>query len=108
MADRNRGQPAEHPNRIYNLVRIRRSKNYAYRLITIQGEKTLRKIRGITLNYHASKLMNYEVIKAMILGQGESVAYVHTEHNIKRKKKAGGVLDLVTQPDKRYRISFSN
>jgi len=82
-------------------------KNYAYRLITNEGEKTVCKVRGITLNYHASKLVNFEVIKAMILGQGESVVNVHTEHKIKRKRRAGGVVDLVTEPEnKRYRISF--
>jgi hypothetical protein len=48
-------------------------KHYAYRLITKEGEKTVCKVRGITLNYHASKLVNFEVMKAMILGQGESV-----------------------------------
>jgi hypothetical protein len=43
----------------------------------------------------------------MILGQGESVVNVHTEHKIKRKRSASGVVDLVTQPEnKRYRISF--
>ena len=59
------------------------------------------------LNYHASKLVNFEVIKAMILGQGESVVNVHTEHKFKRKRRAGGVVDLVTDPEnKRYRIFF--
>ena len=81
--------------------------NYAYRLITDEGEKTVCKVRGITLNYHASKLVNFEVIKAMILGHGESVVNVHTEHKIKRKRRAAGVVDLVTEPEnKRYRISF--
>ena len=51
--------------------------------------------------------MNFEVIKAMILGHGESVVNLHTEHKVKRKKRAGGVIDLVTEPEnKRYRISF--
>ena len=82
-------------------------KNCAYWLITNEGEKTVCKIRGITLNYHSSKLVNFEVIKSMILGQGESVFNVHTEHKIKRKRKAGGVVDLVTEPEnKRHRISF--
>jgi len=44
-------------------------KTYAYRLITNKGEKSVCKVRGITLNYHASKLVNFEVIKAMILGK---------------------------------------
>jgi hypothetical protein len=59
------------------------------------------------LNYHASKLVNFEVIKSIILGQGESVVNVNTEHKIKRKRSAGGVVDLVTEPEnKRCRISF--
>jgi len=73
----------------------------------MNGEKTVSKVRGITLNYHASKLVNLEVIKAIILGQAESVLNVHTEHKIKRKKRAGGVVDLVTESEnKRYRMSF--
>jgi len=56
------------------------------------------KVRGITLNYHASKLVNFEIIKALILGQGESVVNVHKEHKIKRKTRAGGVVELVTEP----------
>jgi len=82
-------------------------KNYEYRLIINEGEKTVCKVRVITLNYHASKMVNFEVIKAMILGQDESVVNVHTEHKIKRKRRAGGVVDVVTEPEnKRYRISF--
>ena len=72
----------------------------------MKGRK-LYKLRGITLNYHTSKLVNFEVIKAMIWEQGESVVNVHTEHTIKRKRRVGGVLDLVTETEnKRYRISF--
>ena len=56
------------------------TKNYAFRLITNEGEKTVCKFRGITLNYHASKLVNFEVIKAIILGEGEPVVNVHTKH----------------------------
>jgi hypothetical protein len=40
--------------------------------------------------------VNFEVIKAMILGLGESVVNVQTEHTIKRKRRAGGVVDFVT------------
>ena len=51
--------------------------------------------------------MNFEVIKDMILGHSESVVNVHTEHKIKRKRRAGRVVDLVTETEnKRYRISF--
>ena len=62
---------------------------------------------GVTLNYHVSKFLNFEVINAMIFEQGESVVNVHTEHKIKRKKRAGVLVDLVTEPEnKRYRISL--
>jgi hypothetical protein len=37
-------------------------KNYTYRLITNEGGKTVCKFRGITQNFHASKLVNFEVI----------------------------------------------
>ena len=59
------------------------------------------------LNYRASKLVNFEVIKDMILEQGESVVNVYTKHTFKRKRGAGGVVGLVTEPEnKRYCISF--
>jgi len=38
---------------------------------------------GITLNYHASELVNFEVINAMILRQGESVVKVQAGNKIK-------------------------
>jgi hypothetical protein len=51
--------------------------------------------------------VNFEVIKAMILGQGEPVVNVHMEHKIKCKRRAGGVVYFVTEPEnKRYRISL--
>ena len=82
-------------------------KNYAYRVITNEGEKTVCKVRCITLNYHASKLVNFEVIRAMMLEQGEPIVNVHTEHKIKRKRRAGGTVAIVAEPEnKRYRISF--
>jgi hypothetical protein len=69
--------------------------------------RKLCRFRGITLNYHASRLVKFEVIRAMILEQCEPVANVHTESKIKRKRNAGGTAAIVTQPeDKRYRIFF--
>ena len=80
-------------------------KKYVYSVITDEDEKT--KVRGITPNYHASKLVNFEVLRAMILEQGEPIVNVHTEHKIKRKRLAGGTVDIVTEPEnKRYRIFF--
>ena len=44
-------------------------KNYAYRIVdSATGErKTVCKVRGITLNYNASHLVNFDVIRDMIL-----------------------------------------
>ena len=86
-------------------------KNYAYKIVdTTTGErKTVCKVRGITLNYNASQLVNFDVIKDMILEKTEEDhVTVHTEKKIKRKKKpGGGVVAIVTEPeDKLYRISF--
>jgi len=56
---------------------------------------------------HASNLLNFEVIRAMILEQCETIVNVHTEHNFKRKARACGTVAIVTEPEnKRYRISF--
>jgi len=63
-------------------------KNYAYRVIANHSEKTVKS--GVSLNYHASKLVNFEVIRAIILEEGEPIVNVHTERKLKRKRKAGG------------------
>ena len=43
----------------------------------------------------------------MIFEQGESVVNVHTEHKIKRKRRAGGTVGVVTESkNKRYNLSF--
>ena len=46
-------------------------KNYAYKTYNSStGEsKTVCKVRGITLNYSASQLVNFEKIKEMILSK---------------------------------------
>jgi len=50
-----------------------RSKNYAYRVMTggTDEKKLVCKVRGITLNYNASKLVNFEHIKDTILRSGD-------------------------------------
>ena len=65
------------------------------------------KVRGITLNYNAKYLVNFNVIKAMILGTVVPTVTVHTEKKIKRKKNGWCTVAIVTEPeDKMYRISF--
>ena len=61
------------------------------------------------MNYNASQLVNFDVIKDMILGKTETEQVtVHTEKKIKRKRKAGGgVVSIINETDdKLYRISF--
>jgi len=41
-----------------------------YKVITNEGEITLRKVRCINLNYHALKSVNFEAIRAMNFEQG--------------------------------------
>jgi len=84
-------------------------KNYAYRVIDTGkgGAATVCKVRGITLNYSAKQLVNFNVIRDMIIGSGEPTVMVHTERKIKRKRKAGGTVAIVTEPeDKMYRDSL--
>jgi hypothetical protein len=83
-------------------------KNYAYRVVSgTDVTKTVCKVRGITLNYSASKVVNFDVIRKMVLNDGpRDVVTVHTEKKIKRKRNGEGV-SIVTEPrDKIYRISF--
>ena len=76
-------------------------------MITNEGEKTACNYRGIKLNYLASKLVNFKVIRAMIFVHGEPVFNVHTQHKIKRKRRACGTVATMSEPEiKKYRISF--
>jgi len=78
-------------------------KNYAYKSInSMTGEeKTVCKVRGITLNYSASQLVNFESIKHMILrGNETDTVTVHTERKIKRKRGNGRV-QIVTEPEEK-------
>jgi len=84
-------------------------KNYAYRVIeTATGRATtVCKVRGIILNYSAKQLVKFNVIRDIIIGSWEPTVIVHTEEKIKRKRKGGGTVAIVTKPeDKTYRISF--
>jgi hypothetical protein len=57
-------------------------KNYAYRVVGVgtDASKTVCKVRGITLNYSASQLVNFDVIRDMILKTGEPTPAVVTAH----------------------------
>ena len=47
-------------------------KNYAHKVIDTGtgGTTTVCKVRGITLNYSAKQLVNFNVIRDMIIGSG--------------------------------------
>jgi hypothetical protein len=68
------------------------------------------KVRGITLNYNASRVVNFDVIRDMILGAvKERTVTVHSEQKIKRKRKreGEGIVSKVTEPENKMdRISF--
>ena len=79
-------------------------KEYKY----VTGEvKIVCKVRGITLNYNSSQLVNYEMIKYLVLnGRLNSTVMVRTD-KIKRKRIDGACVSIVTEPeDKIYRVSF--
>jgi hypothetical protein len=84
-------------------------KNYAYVMVDrAKGcRKTVYKVRGITLNYSVSQLLNFDLIKNMVLDADETAtATVHTDKKIKRKRE-GGRFHIVTEPeDKIYRVCF--
>ena len=84
-------------------------KNYAYRIVNpVTGvRETVCKVRGITLNYGASQTVNFDIIKALVLGVDDTEAVtVHTERKMKRKREDGKI-HIVTEPeDKTYRVSF--
>ena len=65
------------------------------------GTSWVRKVRGITLNYSTKQLVNFDVIRDMVLGtSAEPTLTVHTEMQIKPKRKGeGGTAAIV-------RISF--
>jgi len=56
-------------------------------------DKTVCKVRDITLNYTALKMVNFDVIRDMILkgnkGDEPSVINVHTDKKIERKRAGG-------------------
>jgi len=100
-----------HPGEFIDEFVIGGPKNYAYRLVnrtdTSKAPKTVYKVRGITLNYSTSHLVNFNVIKDMILKKRpDEVVTLHTDRKIKRKRKEGRVLILSEAEDNIYRVSF--
>jgi hypothetical protein len=90
-------------------------KNYAYKIInkTTGKYKTVCKVRGFTLNYSAKHLVNFDVIRNMILNpEDNDTVTVRTEKKIKRKRNTcegeRACTQIVTEPeDKKYRVCFT-
>ena len=87
-------------------------KNYAYSVVnrtdTAKTAKTVCKVRGITLNYSTSQLVNFDVIRDMILKRrSDEVVMVHTDKKIKRKRMEGRVQILSEAQDKFTEFRFS-
>jgi hypothetical protein len=59
------------------------------------------------LNYAVSQLVNFDLIKEMVLDADDTARItVHTDKKINSKRQGGG-LYIVTEPeDKIYRVSF--
>ena len=84
-------------------------KNYAYRVVnrtdTAKTPKIVYKVRGITLNCSASQLVNFDVIRDMILKRPDEVVTVHTDRKIKRKRKDGRV-QILSEAEVKFTVSF--
>jgi len=83
-------------------------KNYAYKTYNsaMAESRTVCKVRGITLKYSASRLVNFAKIKDMILSKkDDETVIVHTKNKIKRKKIDGGV-HLICEPEDVQSVVF--
>jgi hypothetical protein len=84
-------------------------KNYVFKFVdSVTGaSKTTCKVRGLTLNFSALQVENFEKMRDMILSwDGEETVTVHTERQITRKRCEGG-FSIITEPaDIIYRASF--
>jgi hypothetical protein len=83
-------KPCEHVSEFVSVG----PKNYSNKITnSATGEtKTVCKVRGITLNYSARHLVNFEVIKKMILERKTppDTVTVHTEKKTERKRDGNG------------------
>jgi hypothetical protein len=83
-------------------------KKYAYKTVnSVTGEcKTVCKVKGITLNFSASQLVNFAKMKEMILSTDADVnVIICTKNRIKRKRCEGGE-SIINQPEeKKCRVS---
>ncbi|CAB4015323.1 DNA polymerase [Paramuricea clavata] len=77
-------------------------KNYAYETST---DKTVCKVRGITLNYRTQQHVNFDVMSGMVRGEGPEKVTVNIPYKINRntKEKSG----KTRSENKDYRIVYN-
>jgi hypothetical protein len=86
-------------------------KIYDYVMVVpvITCRKTVCKVRGITLNYALSQLVNFDLSKNMVINADETATVnVHTNKKIKRKRQGGGFHIISVPEDKLYRVCLSS
>ena len=96
--------PNEVPdNRIIEFVTVV-PKNYAYKIARPDkdGNTTICKVRGITLNYKNSLTINFDAIKDMVINNRDDVKTVRNDYKITKDHKRL----LTVHQDKDYRIVF--
>jgi hypothetical protein len=97
------------PNEISSEVVCAGPKKYAYKRVNplTGASKTVCNVRWITLNYHASQLVNFAKMKVMVLSMdADETVILRTQNKIKRKRGSGGV-SIISQPEeKTYKVSF--
>ncbi|XP_066296636.1 uncharacterized protein [Branchiostoma lanceolatum] len=77
-------------------------KNYSY--LCADGSSVC-KVRGFSLNYQNQQLINFDVMKDMIMGVGPENIDIVTERKISRDKKAKKVVNK--REVKRYRLVYN-
>ena len=92
-----------HDNRIIEFV-TGGPKNYAYKIARPDkdGNTTICKVRGITLNYKNFLTMNFDTIKDMVINNRDDIKTVKDDFKITRDHKRL----LTVHQDKDYRLVF--
>lgn len=81
-------------------------KKYTYTLLkpTNKGQKSICKVRGITLNFKKSPDINFNLVNDMVAGKGRDCVTVLDEHKIVRNPTISHV--ITKRDSKKYKIVF--
>jgi hypothetical protein len=64
-------------------------------------------VRGITLNFSASRLVNFEKMKDLILQANRNATVIVRTSNKMKRKRCGGGVHIISEPEeKTYRVFF--